>query len=43
MMKSNKTLGLDGIPIEALKNLGEEGVFTILINKIIITRKMSDD
>ena len=42
-MKSNKTLGLDGIPIEALIYIGEEGVLPILINKIIITRKKSDD
>lgn len=44
-MKPSKALGPDGFPIEVWKNLGDSGVswLTKLFNKIILTRKMSDE
>ena len=44
-MKIGKALGPDGIPIEAWKCMGDDGLswLTKLFNKIIRTKKMSDE
>ena len=44
-MKSERTLGSDGIPIEAWKCLGDVSVSWLMdfFNKIIVTKKMLDE
>jgi len=44
-MKIGKTLGPDGIPIEAWKCMGDDGLswLTKLFNKILRTKKIPDE
>jgi len=44
-MSNGKTFGLDNIPIEVWKSLGDRGIvwLTKLFNKIMRTKRMSDE
>ena len=44
-MRLSRALGLDGIPIDVWRNLGEAGLhwLTKVFNKIIMTRKMPEE